>query len=124
MVNPDGVYLGNHRTGAVGMDMNRCFQGSNYDPEVFPEIAMIVSEVARIKKAKNLRFLIDLHGHSAKRNIFEALQVTTNPTTGEIALSPALKGMRMNVTSKANTLTKSQHKHKQTNKKVCNTCTS
>ena len=68
MVNPDGVYLGNHRTGALGMDLNRCFHMC--DPEVFPEVNLIIDEISRLKKLYKIRFLLDLHGHSAKRNIF------------------------------------------------------
>ena len=29
MVNPDGVYVGNHRTGILGQDINRNFQNSS-----------------------------------------------------------------------------------------------
>lgn len=29
MVNPDGVFLGNHRTGVMGQDINRNFSGNN-----------------------------------------------------------------------------------------------
>jgi murein tripeptide amidase MpaA len=36
MVNPDGVFLGNHRTGVLGQDLNRNFQ--HCDLEFFPEI--------------------------------------------------------------------------------------
>ena len=39
MVNPDGVYLGNHRTNALGVDMNRFFKDP--DPEIFPEIYFV-----------------------------------------------------------------------------------
>ena len=31
---------------------------------------MVARLVARIKKRENIRFLVDLHGHSAKKNIF------------------------------------------------------
>lgn len=34
MVNPDGVFLGNHRTGVLGQDLNRNFTG--IDLEYFP----------------------------------------------------------------------------------------
>lgn len=34
MVNPDGVLLGNHRTGALGIDLNRSFQ--TLDLDTFP----------------------------------------------------------------------------------------
>jgi murein tripeptide amidase MpaA len=29
MVNPDGVFLGNHRTGIVGIDLNRKFNSND-----------------------------------------------------------------------------------------------
>jgi murein tripeptide amidase MpaA len=29
MVNPDGVFLGNHRTGVMGQDINRNFNGND-----------------------------------------------------------------------------------------------
>lgn len=39
MVNPDGVYLGNHRTGVMGQDLNRNFTG--VDVELFPEVEAV-----------------------------------------------------------------------------------
>ncbi len=39
MVNPDGVFLGNHRTGVLGLDLNRKFSGNEL--EFYPEVAVI-----------------------------------------------------------------------------------
>ena len=36
MANPDGVFFGNHRTSAIGQDLNRNFKFG--DLEGFPEI--------------------------------------------------------------------------------------
>ena len=36
MVNPDGVFVGNYRTGIVGMDFNRKYNSGNN--KLFPEI--------------------------------------------------------------------------------------
>ena len=68
MVNPDGVFFGNHRTSIIGQDLNRNFKFSGL--ECFPEVDFISRLVARIKKRENIRFLMDLHGHSARKNIF------------------------------------------------------
>lgn len=38
MVNPDGVIVGNHRTGLIGMDLNRRFCAGNFQKELFPEV--------------------------------------------------------------------------------------
>lgn len=39
MVNPDGVFLGNHRTGVMGQDINRNFTGQDLEP--FPEVEAV-----------------------------------------------------------------------------------
>lgn len=39
MMNPDGVFLGNYRTGVTGKDFNRCFYSGR--PALFPEIAAL-----------------------------------------------------------------------------------
>lgn len=36
MLNPDGVYMGNYRTGILGIDFNRLFLTGK--PDLFPEI--------------------------------------------------------------------------------------
>lgn len=36
MLNPDGVYMGNYRTGIMGVDYNRLFNTG--EPDVFPEV--------------------------------------------------------------------------------------
>lgn len=68
MVNPDGVYFGNHRTGALGQDINRNFH--NNDTEYFPEVEAVQNTITKVKNSYQIRFLIDLHGHSARKNIF------------------------------------------------------
>jgi hypothetical protein len=68
MVNPDGVFLGNHRTGVLGQDLNRNFHA--IDIEFFPEIEAVETYIISIQKKMKVAFLFDLHGHSARRNIF------------------------------------------------------
>jgi len=68
MVNPDGVFLGNHRTGVLGQDLNRNF--NLCDLEYFPEVQIIDAYINAILKKQKVAFLFDLHGHSAKKNIF------------------------------------------------------
>lgn len=68
MVNPDGVFLGNHRTGVLGQDLNRQFQ--NINQELFPEVDLVTKFVSHVQKKHKVAFLMDMHGHSSKRNIF------------------------------------------------------
>jgi len=44
MLNPDGVFIGNYRTGIIGEDFNRRF--SSGKKELFPEIFAIKKMVA------------------------------------------------------------------------------
>ena len=70
MLNPDGVALGNYRTGLSGRDFNRMYK--NPDKAIFPEVyhfKKLVSENKEIFGDRLLMFL-DFHGHSTKKNTF------------------------------------------------------
>lgn len=70
MLNPDGVCLGNYRTGISGKDFNREYK--NPDKVLFPQIhafKKLASENKAIYK-ENLIMFMDFHGHSTKKNVF------------------------------------------------------
>lgn len=76
MVNVDGVYLGNSRTGVAGYDYNRLHNidepvSVNRD-KLAPEIIAIGNLVKRLKKkyGKKFKMFLDFHGHSSRPNIF------------------------------------------------------
>jgi len=70
MLNPDGVIIGNHRTGMCGKDLNRMFAdpSESLHPTVF-YMKKVVREIKQQKKGKIFAF-IDFHGHSQKKNVF------------------------------------------------------
>lgn len=70
MINPDGVILGNYRTGLAGRDLNREFR--NTDKMLFPTVHALKELVRSVKNVYGNRLLIflDLHGHSVKKNVF------------------------------------------------------
>lgn len=70
MLNPDGVSLGNYRTGLSGKDFNREYLKP--DPSIFPEISNLKKLVHDYKKKFTSNFLmfIDFHGHATKKNAF------------------------------------------------------
>lgn len=68
MVNPDGVYFGNHRTSIIGQDLNRNYHTTDFD--AFPEIEAVHNLINRARRTHKIKFLFDLHGHSARKNIF------------------------------------------------------
>ncbi|CAD8200314.1 unnamed protein product [Paramecium pentaurelia] len=70
MMNPDGVILGNYRTGLAGKDLNRKFKQT--DGILFPTVQAMKKLVKdQYKKfGNNLIAFIDLHGHSIKKNVF------------------------------------------------------
>ena len=70
MLNPDGVVLGNYRTGLSGKDFNREFLSP--DPKIFPEVHAIKKLVSENKEVfkDNLQLFLDFHGHSVKKNVF------------------------------------------------------
>lgn len=47
-MNPDGVVLGNYRTGLAGKDLNRIFKSS--DRVVFPTVAALKDLVNELKR--------------------------------------------------------------------------
>ena len=70
MLNPDGVAMGNYRTGLSGRDFNREYR--NPDKPLFPEVycfKRLVSENKALFEDRLMMFL-DFHGHSTKKNTF------------------------------------------------------
>lgn len=68
MLNPDGVFIGNYRTGIIGDDFNRKFHSGR--KEYYPEIFALKKLVSSCKKIGNIELFIDLHGHSVLKNSF------------------------------------------------------
>jgi cytosolic carboxypeptidase protein 2/3 len=70
MINPDGVILGNFRTGLAGKDLNRQFKNKNLG--LLPEIRSLKDYVNKLKASStsNLVYFLDFHGHSSKKNVF------------------------------------------------------
>jgi murein tripeptide amidase MpaA len=68
MMNPDGVFIGNYRTGIAGKDYNRNFNSGKAD--LFPEIEALKKLVDELQKQGEVLAFIDLHGHSILRNSF------------------------------------------------------
>jgi cytosolic carboxypeptidase protein 2/3 len=68
MLNRDGVFVGNYRTGIVGDDFNRKFYSGQR--EFFPEIAALKRLVAKCKNHGKVALFLDLHGHSVLKGSF------------------------------------------------------
>ena len=64
MLNPDGVIIGNYRTGFGGRDLNRRFK--IFGNCLFPTVIGMRNLVFECKKkyGKNVLAFIDFHGHS------------------------------------------------------------
>ncbi len=62
-MNPDGVALGNHRTNAAGLDLNR--QWLEPDPRA-PEVAMVREAMTR----RGVDFFLDVHGDEMIPHVF------------------------------------------------------
>lgn len=68
MLNPDGVYIGNYRTGIIGKDFNRSFNEAASN--LMPEVSQLKSLVKNLQKNGKIVLYLDLHGHSIQRNSF------------------------------------------------------
>lgn len=68
MLDKDGVFMGNYRTGIVGDDYNRRFNSGQR--EFFPEISALRKLVSKCKKIGKVMLFLDLHGHSILKNSF------------------------------------------------------
>ena len=68
MLNPDGVILGSYRTGLAGCDLNRKWRRP--DPDLHPTIFHAKELMVRMRTEREIALFVDLHGHSAKRNVF------------------------------------------------------
>ena len=66
MMNPDGVLVGNSRTGFAGCDLNRRWAKPNeiIHPEIFYTKSMILNTALK----QNISFVIDFHGHFGAYN--------------------------------------------------------
>ena len=68
MLNPDGVVVGNYRTGSVGVDENRIWQRpSKY---LHPTVWAAKQLIRRLLDQTRIPYFIDLHGHSKLQHWF------------------------------------------------------
>ena len=68
MINPDGVIHGNYRCSLAGCDLNRRWTNPSY--WLHPEIYYLKKFILNFADNTELVLFCDLHGHSAKKNIF------------------------------------------------------
>lgn len=68
MLNKDGVFMGNYRTGIVGDDFNRRFNSGKR--QYFPEITALKRLVGKCKQKGQVKLFLDIHGHSILKNSF------------------------------------------------------
>ena len=66
MMNPDGVIVGNSRTGFAGCDLNRRWSKPN--EIIHPEIYYTKSLILNTSTKQNISFVIDFHGHFGTYN--------------------------------------------------------
>ena len=66
MMNPDGVLVGNSRTGFAGCDLNRRWSKPN--EIIHPEIFYTKSMILKTALTQNISFIIDFHGHFGAYN--------------------------------------------------------
>jgi len=70
MLNPDGVILGNYRTGVAGRDLNRVYIEPN--EKLHPTIFNLKGLINTLKNnhGREIFAYFDLHGHSRKKGVF------------------------------------------------------
>jgi murein tripeptide amidase MpaA len=67
MLNPDGVINGNHRCSLAQVDLNRVYTSPLL--ERHPEVWHIKEMVKNLQQERDVVAYVDLHGHSAKKNV-------------------------------------------------------
>ncbi|CAH4013469.1 unnamed protein product [Pieris brassicae] len=70
MLNPDGVFLGNHRSDLLGSDLNRCWNtATSY---AHPALIAVNDHIKKITAEKGLQldFIIDLHADVSHEGVF------------------------------------------------------
>ncbi len=70
IANPDGVVLGNYRTGLSGRDFNREFISP--PSELFVEVYELKKFLEKCKSIyqQDFNVFMDFHGHTVKKNVF------------------------------------------------------
>jgi len=68
MVNPDGVIHGNYRCSLIGRDLNRRWKAPSKD--LYPEVYFIKNQIMDTHEQKQIKMILDLHGHTQKRRAF------------------------------------------------------
>jgi hypothetical protein len=94
MLNPDGVILGSYRTGLAGCDLNRKWRKP--DPDLHPTIFHAKALMVRVRAEREIALFVDLHGHSAKRNVFmygcDHVYWSSSPDGGAEVAGRAVRG--------------------------------
>ncbi|XP_068620865.1 cytosolic carboxypeptidase 6-like [Battus philenor] len=70
MLNPDGVFLGNHRADILGSDPNRCWNRAT--TFAHPALVAVKEHIRKITAEKNLQldFIIDVHADISHEGVF------------------------------------------------------
>lgn len=67
-LNPDGVIMGNYRTGFAGHDLNRQFGSPDF--MLHPTVVALKKLLSKVHKDGKLLAFLDLHAHSRKKSVF------------------------------------------------------
>ena len=67
-LNPDGVIIGNSRTGVEGLDLNRVWMKPN--SQLHPVIYSTLKLIKMMKNERDIEAFFDLHTHSDRINSF------------------------------------------------------
>ena len=83
MMNPDGVICGNYRTSLAGCDLNRRWINSN--ELLHPEIYYTKLMILKLHEQRDIKMIIDFHGHSGATNIFMfGNEIPENPNESKV----------------------------------------
>ena len=85
MLNPDGVFFGNYRTGVLGDDFNRKFLSGN--KVEFPEVHALRTLVTNCKRSGSVELFLDIHGHSVLKNSFMYGPITSTSSKSTFQLN-------------------------------------